>query len=80
MLYAGISKAGTLDGDKVRDALAGLEFSGSLVPGGKISFDSTGKPKTVYVMVQNLPDNQVQLVWPQSIEGYKPAIMPFPAT
>jgi branched-chain amino acid transport system substrate-binding protein len=80
VLYAGISKAGTLDGDKVRDALAGLEYTGSLVPGGKISFDSTGKPKTVYVMVQNLPDNQVQLVWPQSIEGYKPASVPFPAT
>jgi branched-chain amino acid transport system substrate-binding protein len=80
VLYAGVTRAGTLDGDKVRDALAGLEFTGSLVPGGKISFDSTGKPKTVYVMTQNLPDNQVQLVWPQSIEGYKPAIMPFPAT
>ena len=80
VLYAGITKAGTIDGDKVRDALAGLEFSGSLVPGGKISFDSTGKPKTVYVMVQNLPNNQVQLVWPQTIEGYKPAIVPFPAT
>jgi branched-chain amino acid transport system substrate-binding protein len=80
VLYAGVTKAGTLDGDKVRDALAGLEFTGSLVPGGKISFDPTGKPKTVYVMTQNLPDNQVQLVWPQTIEGYKPAIMPFPAT
>jgi branched-chain amino acid transport system substrate-binding protein len=80
VLYAGVTKAGTLDGDKVREALAGLEFTGSLVPGGKISFDSTGKPKTVYVMTQNLPDNQVQLVWPQTIEGYKPAIMPFPAT
>jgi branched-chain amino acid transport system substrate-binding protein len=80
VLYAGITKAGTIDGDKVREALAGLEFTGSLVPGGKISFDSTGKPKTVYVMVQNLPNNQVQLVWPQTIEGYKPAIVPFPAT
>ena len=80
VLYAGITKAGTLEGDKVRDALAGLEFTGSLVPGGKISFDPTGKPKTVYVMVQNTSDSQVQLVWPQTIEGYKPAIMPFPAT
>jgi branched-chain amino acid transport system substrate-binding protein len=80
VLYAGIGKAGTLEGDKVRDALAGLEFSGALIPGGKISFDSTGKPKTAYVMVQNLPNNEVQLVWPQNIEGYKPAIMPFPAT
>ena len=64
----------------MRDALASLEFTGSIVPGGKISFDATGKPKTQYVMTQNLPDNKVALVWPQSIEGYTPAIVPIPGT
>ncbi|HYY89609.1 MAG TPA: amino acid ABC transporter substrate-binding protein [Chloroflexota bacterium] len=78
VLYAGVKKANSIDGDKVRDALAGLEFTGALVPGGKISFEASGKPKTVYVMVQNLPNNEVQLVWPQTVEGYKPAIIPFP--
>ena len=47
--FAGITKAGTLNGDKVRDALAGLEFTGALVPGNKISFDATGKPKTSFL-------------------------------
>jgi branched-chain amino acid transport system substrate-binding protein len=80
VLYAGITKAGSLDGDKVRDALSGLEFTGALVPGNKISFDATGKPKTSYVMVQNLPGNEVALVWPSSIAGSKPAMLPIPGT
>jgi branched-chain amino acid transport system substrate-binding protein len=80
VLFAGITKAGSLDGDKVRDALSGLEFSGALVPGNKISFDATGKPKTSYVMVQNLPGNEVALVWPSSIAGSKPAMLPIPGT
>jgi len=80
VLYAGITKAGSLDGTKVRDALAGLEFTGALVPGNKISFDATGKPKTSYLMTQNLPNNEVAIVWPSSIEGSKPAMMPMPGT
>ncbi len=80
VLYAGITKAGTLDGTKVRDALAGLEYTGALVPGNKISFDTTGKPKTSYLMTQNLPNNDVAIVWPSSLEGAKPAMIPLPGT
>ena len=80
MLYAGITKAGSTDGDKIRDALAGLQFEGALVPGNKISFDQTGKPKTSYLMTQNLPNNEVAVVWPSSIEGAKPAMIPMPGT
>ena len=57
-----------------------LEFTGALVPGNKISFDQTGKPKTSYLMTQNLPNNEVVIVWPSSIEGSKPAMMPMPGT
>jgi branched-chain amino acid transport system substrate-binding protein len=80
VLYAGITKAGTLDGPKVRDALAGLEYTNSLLPGGKIAFDPSGKPKTIYVMTQNLPENKVALIWPQSIPGFAPATVPAPGT
>jgi len=79
VLYAGMTKAGSLDGTKIRDALASLDFSGSIVPGGHISFDPTGKPKTQLVMTQNLPGGKVALVWPKGVEGYTDAIMPFPA-
>jgi branched-chain amino acid transport system substrate-binding protein len=80
VLFAGVTKAGSLDGTKIRDALAGLEFTGALVPGNKISFDATGKPKTSYLMTQNLPNNLVTIVWPTSIEGAKPALIPLPGT
>jgi branched-chain amino acid transport system substrate-binding protein len=79
VLFAGITKAGSLDGTKVRDALSGLTYTGSILPGGTISFDATGKPKTTYVFTQNLPDNKVQLVWPKGVEGYKDATMPLPS-
>ena len=79
VLYAGITKAGSLDGTKIRDSLASLDFTGSIVPGGHISFDPTGKPKTQIVMTQNLPNNKVALVWPKSVDGYADAIMPFPS-
>jgi branched-chain amino acid transport system substrate-binding protein len=80
VMYAGIAKAGSLDGDKLREALAGLEFTGALVPGNKISFDATGKPKTSFLMTQNLPNNEVMIVWPSSIEGSKAATVPMPGT
>ena len=78
VLFAGITKAGTLDGPKLRDALAALEFTDSILPGGKISFDAHGKPKTSYVMTQNLPGNKVSMVWPRTIHGYADAILPLP--
>ncbi|HEY8807132.1 MAG TPA: amino acid ABC transporter substrate-binding protein [Candidatus Limnocylindria bacterium] len=79
VLYAGITKAASVDGTKIRDALASLDFSGSIVPGGHISFDATGKPKTQIVMTQNLPGGKVALVWPKGVQGYADAIMPFPS-
>jgi branched-chain amino acid transport system substrate-binding protein len=78
VLYAGITKAASLDGTKIRDSLAALDFSGSIVPGGHISFDATGKPKTQIVMTQNLPGGKVSLVWPKAVDGYTDAIVPFP--
>jgi branched-chain amino acid transport system substrate-binding protein len=78
VLFAGITKAGTLEGPKLRDALASLEFPDSILPDGKISFDARGKPKTSYVMTQNLPGNKVGMVWPRAIPGYIDAILPLP--
>jgi len=78
VLYAGITKAGSVDGTKIRDALAGLDFKNALVPGGEIKFDATGKPQTQYVMVQNLPGRKVAIVWPKEMPGYADAILPIP--
>ncbi len=79
VLLAGISKAGSVDGTKIRDALAGLTYKDSILPGGTISFDATGKPKTQYIFTQNLPGRKVAIVWPKDEQGYTDAILPIPA-
>ena len=76
VMFAGISKAGTLDGAKVRDALASLDFKDSILPGGEIKFQADGRPNTPYMMTQNLPNNEVQIIWPKDMPGYKPATVP----
>jgi branched-chain amino acid transport system substrate-binding protein len=46
MLAAALEKAASPDPEKVRDALAGLEFTSgyaAMAPGGKVKFDATGK-------------------------------------
>lgn len=78
VLFAGITKAGSVDGTKIRDALAGLTYTNSILPGGTIKFDATGKPQTQYVMVQNLPQRKVAIVWPKEMPGYADAILPIP--
>lgn len=79
VMFAGITKAGTLDGTKVRDALASLEFKDSVLPGGQIKFQADGRPNTPYLMVQTLPNNEVQIIWPKDLAGVKPAMVPQPA-
>ena len=48
------------------------------LPGGTIKFDATGKPQTQYVMVQNLPQRKVAIVWPKEMPGYTDAVLPIP--
>ncbi|SRR5581483_767153 len=78
VMFAGITKAGSLDGTKVRDALASLDFKDSVLPGGEIKFQADGRPNTPYMMVQNLPNNQVQIIWPKDMPGFKDALVPMP--
>ena len=78
VLFAGITKAGSVDGTKIRDALAGLTYTNSILPGGTISFDGAGKPTTQYVFVQNLPGRKATIVWPKEQQGYTDAILPIP--
>ncbi len=79
VLFAGITKAGSVDGTKIRDALAGLTYTNAILPGGTITFDAAGKPKTQYVFTQNLPGRKVAIVWPKEQQGYADAILPIPA-
>jgi len=76
-LLTGISNAGTLDGPKVRDALARLTLR-SMLPGGVIKFQPNGQVATPYVMVQNLPGNAVQIIWPPNLPETRGATLPMP--
>jgi len=80
VMFAGITKAGSLDGPKIRDALASIDFKESILPGGEIKFQEDGRPTTPYMMVQNLPNNEVQIIWPREMAGSRPATVPQPAS
>jgi branched-chain amino acid transport system substrate-binding protein len=76
-LLAGVTNAGTLDGPKVRDALAHLTLR-SMLPGGVIKFQPNGQVATPYVMVQNTPGNTVRIVWPPKLPESRSATLPMP--
>ena len=63
-LFKGIEQAGTLDRDKVRDALAKTDIKDGLIPGQKISFQENGQINAPFTVTQNLPDGSSPIVWP----------------
>jgi branched-chain amino acid transport system substrate-binding protein len=76
-LLAGIGNAKSLDGPKVRDALAALRLP-SMLPGGVIKFQPNGQVAAPYVMVQNTPGNTVRIIWPAKMPEARPATLPMP--
>jgi branched-chain amino acid transport system substrate-binding protein len=77
-LFLGIEKAGSLDREKVRAALASLDVD-SILPGGKLSFPAaTGQQATYpFVVQQNQPDGTSPIVWPKK-SASTPGIAPNP--
>jgi branched-chain amino acid transport system substrate-binding protein len=67
-LLTAISRAGSVDRQKVRDALSGLEIE-SILPGGKLSFpkDKGGQASYRFVVQQNLPDGTSPIVYPTDV-------------
>ena len=65
-LFLGIEKAGSVDRDKVREALASLNVE-SILPGGRLTFPAeTGQQATYpFVVQQNQPDGSSPIVWPR---------------
>src|SRR6266446_3986052 len=65
-LFLALEKAGTLDRDNVRDALAALDVE-SIVPGGKLQFKQENGQQAIYpfVVQQNQPDGSSPIVWPK---------------
>ena len=64
-LAAAIQAAGSLDKTAIRDQLRKLEMKDSLVPGQVLKFGPNGQVGYAFVMVQNKPDNKVDIVYPK---------------
>ena len=67
-LLTAISNAGSVDKQKVRDALANLKMS-SILPGGTLSFPaaSGGQANYPFVVQQNLPNGTSPIIYPADI-------------
>jgi branched-chain amino acid transport system substrate-binding protein len=78
-LFAAIHKAGSLKPDAIRSALAAIELTDSILPGGVLKFTKTGQAVLPFVVTQNKPDGKVDLVWPKEARTGEPvAPMPKP--
>jgi branched-chain amino acid transport system substrate-binding protein len=78
-LFAAISKAGSVDKEKVRDALSSLQIE-SILPGGKLSFpaDAGGQATYPFVVQQNLPDGTSPIIYPDNVKTGE-GVVPNPA-
>jgi branched-chain amino acid transport system substrate-binding protein len=76
-LAAAIDNAGSLDKTAVRDALRIVTLKDSLLPGQVFHFGPTGQVLTPFVIVQNQPFGEVDIVFPPDAANGK-AIAPRP--
>jgi branched-chain amino acid transport system substrate-binding protein len=67
-LLTAIAKAGSVDKQKVRDALSSLDID-SILPGGKLSFPEAkgGQASYPFVVQQNLPDGSSPIIFPADV-------------
>jgi branched-chain amino acid transport system substrate-binding protein len=76
-LFAAIEKAGSLNPEAIRKALAGLDLKDSILPGGELKFSPTGEARLPFVVTQNKPDGKLDLVWPKAAKTGDP-VAPIP--
>jgi branched-chain amino acid transport system substrate-binding protein len=77
-LLTAISRAGSLQPEKIRAALASLKLENSIAPGGTLSFTKTGQADLPFVVTQNKPGGKVDLVWPKDARTGEP-VAPIPS-
>ncbi len=76
-LFTAIQKAGSLQPEAIRNALAKLELKDSILPGGVLKFSRTGEATLPFVVTQNKPDGKLDLVWPKPAKTGDP-VAPIP--
>jgi branched-chain amino acid transport system substrate-binding protein len=67
-LLTAISKAGSVDKQKVRDTLSSLDIQ-SILPSGRLTFpqDKGGQADYPFVVQQNLPDGTAPIIYPAEL-------------
>jgi len=63
-LATAIEQAGSLDKTAIRDQLRKVELKDSLLPGQVLHFGKNGQIQGSFVIVQNKPDDKVDIVFP----------------
>ena len=76
-LFAAIQKAGSLQPEAIRNALARLDLKDSILPGGELKFSKTGEATLPFVVTQNKPEGKLDLVWPKPAKTGEP-VAPIP--
>jgi len=65
-LVTALHKAGSLEPEAIRNALASIELKDSILPGGVLKFSKTGEAMLPFVVTQNKPEGKLDLVWPKA--------------
>ena len=65
ILAQAIESAGTLDKNKIRDALRKAELKNSVLPGQVLKFGANGQSAYPFVITQNKPGGKVDIVFPK---------------
>jgi branched-chain amino acid transport system substrate-binding protein len=77
ILAQAIESAGTLDKNKIRDALRKAELKNSVLPGQVLKFGANGQSAYPFVITQNKPGSKVDIVFPKDAATGE-AIAPIP--
>jgi branched-chain amino acid transport system substrate-binding protein len=77
VLVVALGKAGSLKPEAIRSALASVNLTDSILPGGVLKFSPSGQAILPFVVTQNKPGDKVDIVWPVSSKTGE-AVAPVP--
>jgi branched-chain amino acid transport system substrate-binding protein len=77
VLVAALGKAGSLKPEAIRSALASVNLTDSILPGGGLKFSPSGQAILPFVVTQNKPGDKVDIVWPATSKTGDP-VAPVP--
>jgi hypothetical protein len=74
ILRQSLEQAASRDSTKIRDALAGGEFTGLPIPGKQAAFDETGLNKYAALILTEWSNGNAHTVWPKDMQAMQPAL------